>query len=327
MPDRRRFLQSLAASAAALSFPLPLPAAESRSGKLRIGLISDVHKDVIHDADSRLQTFVDAMKRDQADAVMQLGDFCIPKPENRGFLSIFESFPGPRYHVLGNHDMDGGHTREQAVAFLGMQSRYHSFDLGGFHFIVLDANDRPPGWKSGYPAFIAPDQVEWLREDLRQTELNTFVLSHQSLERPACIDNQDEIRKLLENARTRDGQPKVAACLNGHWHIDHHRLIQRIPYIHVNSASYFWLGEKFKHERLPPDLARRFPLVSSTAPYKDPLFTLLEIDPEKRRFSLRPSVSAWMGPSPRDLGHSTAAGEESTVSPAISAFESGYGHV
>lgn len=320
MPDRRRFLRSLAATSAALSFPLPLRAAGTGAAKLRIGLITDVHKDVIHDADARLQAFVDAMSRERVDAIMQLGDFCIPKPENRAFLSIFESFKGPRFHVLGNHDMDEGHSREQAVAFLGMKSRHHSFDLGGFHFIVLDANDKPPGWKSGYPAFIAADQVAWLREDLEKTTLNTFILSHQSLERPACIDNQEEIRAILRAARMPSGEPKVAACLNGHWHIDHHRLIDGIPYIHLNSASYFWLGAKFKHDRLPTDLAKRFPLVSVTAPYKDPLFTVLEIDAENRRFSLRACASEWVGPSPRALGHQTAPGEESTVSPSISAM-------
>lgn len=321
MHGRRHFLKTLAATTAAIGFPLPLPAQETRKGPLRIGLISDVHKDIIHDADSRLQAFVDAMNRDRVDAIMQLGDFCIPKPENRGFLAIFDSFQGPRHHVLGNHDMDAGYSREQAVAFLGMKSRFHSFDLGGFHFIVLDANDRPPGWKSGYPAFIAADQADWLREDLASTRLNTFVLSHQSLERPDCIDNQAEIRAILEKARTAEGAPKVAACLNGHWHIDHHRVIQGIPYIHVNSASYFWLGARFRHERLAPELAARFPVVSSTAPYQDPLFTVLEIDAEKRRFSLRAATSRWMGPSPASLGHATAPGEESTVSPRISAFE------
>lgn len=319
MHGRRRFLRSLAATSAALSFPLPGRAREAGPAKIRIGLITDVHKDIIHDADSRLQAFVDAMNREPVDAILQLGDFCIPKPENRGFLAIFDSFRGPRYHVLGNHDMDGGHSREQAVAFLGMKSRYHSFDLGGHHFIILDANDKPPGWKSGYPAFIAADQLAWLREDLEKTTLNTFILSHQSLERPACIDNQAEVRAILQAARMPTGEAKVAACLNGHWHIDHHRVIDGIPYIHVNSASYFWLGAKFKHERLPAELAKRFPLVSITAPYTDPLFTVMEIDAENRRFSLRACTSDWMGPSPSALGHQTAPGEESTVSPSISA--------
>ena len=112
-PNRRVFLYG---SAGLAFFPgtlqaKPQPGFDSKS-KLRIGLIADVHKDIIHDADDRLKTFVDAMTAAKADAIVQLGDFCIPKAANQPFLDIFRRFPGPRYHVLGNHDTDGGFSRE-----------------------------------------------------------------------------------------------------------------------------------------------------------------------------------------------------------------------
>ncbi|NIP96728.1 MAG: alkaline phosphatase, partial [Akkermansiaceae bacterium] len=50
--------------------------------------------------------------------------------------------PGPRYHVIGNHDTDGGYQREQTVAWWKMTARYYSFDHAGTHFVVLDGNDR-----------------------------------------------------------------------------------------------------------------------------------------------------------------------------------------
>ena len=205
-----------------------------------------------------------------------------------------------------------------------MKSRYYSFDLGGFHFVVLDANDKPKDWKGGYPHFIAEDQFVWLRADLSKTSLNTFVLSHQSLERPACIDNQAEVRAILEAAITADGKPKVAGCFNGHWHIDHHRRINNIPYLHINSASYFWLGEKYKHECLEPALATQYPWVSSTAPYQKPLFTILEIDPGSQRFSITGAKTDWLGPSPQSLGYPTTPGEEHIVTPSISAVTETY---
>lgn len=317
MQTRRRFIKSVVATSAATSFSLPLHAAPSQ-GRLRMGLIADVHKDIIHDADLRLQTFIDAMKGEKVDAILQLGDFCRPKPANQGFRDIFNQFNGPRYHVIGNHEMDGGFSREAVVKFLGMKSRYYSFDQSGCHFVVLDANDRPEGWKGGYPSFIAEDQVAWLREDLAKTTLNTFIISHQSLERPDCIRNQEQVRAILEEARMPDGKRKVAACLNGHWHIDYHRSINGIPYLHINSASYFWLGGKFQHDRLDPALAKQFPYVSYTAPYTRPLFTILEIDPKAGRFSLASCGSDWMGPSPQTLGFPVNAGEERSVSASIS---------
>lgn len=314
-PNRRRFLQALAGSAtlpALADEPVSKPA-------LRLGLIADVHKDIIHDADERLTRFVETMTREKVDAIIQLGDFCIPKPANREFLAIFERFPGPRFHVLGNHDMDGGFSRQQAVEFLGMKSRYGSFDLGGCHFIYLDGNDRPEDWGGGYPAHIAADQLEWLREDLARTDRPTYLLSHQSLERPGCIDNQDEVRRVLEAARDAKGRPKAVACLNGHWHIDHHRSIGGIRYLHLNSAAYFWMGGKYRFERLPEPLARRFPTVASTAPYRQPLFAILEIGPDGRDFRLQGRESEWLGPSPAELGYASKQIEPAWVRPAISA--------
>lgn len=318
MKTRRRFLQSLAATA---TFPLPVLAAGD-SKKLRIGLIADIHKDLVPDADERLKAFIDAMTAEKVDAIMQLGDFCQPKPKNQGFLEIFLNFPGPKYHLLGNHDMDGGFKREQTVAFFGMKDRYYSFDLGGYHFVVLDGNDKPEGWKSGYPHFIAKDQVDWLAADLATTKLNTFIFSHQSLERPACIDNQEEVRRIIEQARNTDGKPKVAGCFNGHWHIDHCRRINGIPYVHINSASYFWMGGNYRHERLKPELAKQFPAMASTAPYEKPLFTILEIDPAQGRFTLRGMQSGWMKPSPQDLNYQSQEIDADSIRAEIRAVDS-----
>jgi len=319
-PSRRQFLQCL--SAGTVTFALPgIARAETSSKILRIGLITDVHKDIMPDADDRLRTFVNAMTAEKADALIQLGDFCVPKPANKDFLDIFNGFAGPKHHLLGNHDMDGGFKREQTVAFFGMPSRYYSFDLGGFHFIMLDSNDRPKDFKGGYPSHVAADQVAWLKEDLAKTRLPTFVFSHQSLERPTCITNQAEIRTILEAEKLPDGTRKVAACLNGHWHIDHHREINGIPYLHINSASYFWMGGKYKTERLDPELAKKFPWVSSTAPYNKALFTVLEIDPAAGEFRIRSAEDSWMGPSPADLAYQNKDLEPAWVKPAISAVQ------
>ena len=77
------------------------------SGNVRFGICTDVHKDIMHDADARLQVFVDRMNQEQVDFILQLGDFCRPYDDNRSFMQVWESFAGQRYHVLGNHDTDG----------------------------------------------------------------------------------------------------------------------------------------------------------------------------------------------------------------------------
>lgn len=298
-------------------FPLPVVMAGETRKKIRIGVISDVHKDIMPNADDRLRAFIETMNTEKVDAVIQLGDFCQPLEANKDFLGIFNSFRGPRYHVLGNHDMDGNATRQQTVAFWGMKERYYSFDLGGCHFVVLDSNDKPEGWQGGYSSFIADDQIAWLKEDLAATDLNTFIFSHHSLERPTCITSQEKVRKVLEESKTNAGGRKVAGCFNGHWHIDHHRIIEEIPYVHINSASYFWMGSDYKHERLPEDLAAKYPLLALTAPYQGPLFTILEIDPASGRFTIASRESEWEKPSPADLGFQKDGLDPDWVRPAI----------
>lgn len=96
----------------------------------------------MHDADERLETFIDGMNREKVDFVIQLGDFCRPYPKNETFLDIWNRFDGPGHHVLGNHDMDGGFIREETLAFWGTKGKYRSFDLGGYHLVVLDGNDK-----------------------------------------------------------------------------------------------------------------------------------------------------------------------------------------
>ena len=145
--NRRGFLNLSMMGATAVLYPLDRVAvADSDASKpLRFGVIADVHKDVMHDADQRLQVFIDEMTKRKVDFILQLGDFCIPTSDNLGFMEIWNSFRGRRYHVLGNHDTDGNETdhperfkRETTVEYWGMKDRYYSFDHRGIHFVVLD---------------------------------------------------------------------------------------------------------------------------------------------------------------------------------------------
>jgi calcineurin-like phosphoesterase family protein len=234
--------------------------------------------------------------------VLQLGDFCIPKPENREFLAVWESYAGPRFHVLGNHDTDGGYTREQAVDYLSMPRRYYATDWMGWRLIMLDANDRPPDHAGGYPSFIAPDQVKWLQAELERTSLPVLIFSHQSLERPACIRNQVAVRRIIADARTGGGARKVVACLNGHWHIDHARIIDGIPYVHINSAAYYWMGSGFARRRFAERIHEKHPYLDRVAPYEAPLFASLELDSKAGVLRLTGRRTRWVGPSPEAVG-------------------------
>lgn len=311
--NRRRFLTRLP-----LSLSLPAPAllaacscSSSSTSKssprsshlrpLRFGLITDVHQDIMHDGVDRLSAFVDAMTRERVDFIAQLGDFCWPHPRNRSFMETWNRFPGPRYHVLGNHDMDGGYAREQTVGFYGMPARHYAFQAGGLKFLVLDGND-PGGTSRGYKRFVAADQLAWLTTELRQSSQPVVVFIHQALDHPQGIENQAEVRAILEQARTATGSPRVVAVFSGHHHQDWTRTLAGIHYLQINSASYFWLGEKFAHDSYPPAVLDTHPTIRMTCPYREPLWALVTLDPQRGSLRLEGRTSSWVGPAPRELG-------------------------
>lgn len=278
---------------------------------------TDIHKDIMHDADQRLQAFVDAASRARVNFIIDLGDFCQPKKANEGFLGIWNSFNGPRYRVLGNHDMDGGFTRAQTVAFMGMPAQHYSFDVDGWHFVVLDGNDPDVPPRPGYASWIGAGQLEWLKADLQKTRSPTVLFSHQGLE--SSLRNGAEVRTALEAINQAAGWTKVVAAFCGHDHLDRHACINGIHYITINSMSNYWLGERYACIRYSNEIDTRFPYIKYTAPYRDPLFALVTLEPGK--ITITGVTSQWVGPSPKDLKYpeSLANGPEKTgIAPEIS---------
>ena len=307
MKSRRDFIKVLSSSGLALMLPLNLGAKDSERGEskpLRFGLCADVHKDIMHDADSRLKAFIDDATDKDLDFIIQLGDFCRPYDYNQEFMSIWNSFPGKKYHVLGNHDMDGGFTRDQTVKYWNATGKNYSFDSKGYHFIVLDGNDKDPSPEhpSGYARFIGKEQLQWLDHDLEKTDLPSIIFSHQGLDNDlGGIYNATESRLVLERANEQANFQKVQFVFSGHHHQDYHNTINGIHYIQINSMSYQWLGDNHKHIRYSEEVDKSHPWIKFTVPYKDPLWAIAEIDSDQtlRLFGRR---TEFVGPSPEDLG-------------------------
>src|SRR5690606_30087072 len=128
----------------------------------------------VDDGPKRLQAFVDAMNVARPDFIIQLGDFCVPKPANQVIMDIWNQFTGSKYHVIGNHDNDGGFSHDEVVQFWNAADKYYSFDLNGYHFIILNGNEEvTPG--QGYPNAISTEQRHWLRDDIDHTDLPVIV--------------------------------------------------------------------------------------------------------------------------------------------------------
>lgn len=300
---------------------------------IRFGLCTDIHNDNAPDGCERLAAFIDRMNEENVDFIIQLGDFCHPIPDNVNFLTIWDRFEGPKYHLLGNHDMDTCDKRT-IMNFIGMEQNYYSFDQGDYHFVVLDANyikhdgqylDYEHGnyfRHGGEIPYVTDEQLEWLKEDLNNTGKRTIIFSHQSLENQwDGIRNRDQLHSILVSANEHAGYSKVIACLNGHNHLDAVTTIDGIHYVEINSMSYQWLGSGYECIRYSEEVDKQYPILKYTAPYKDPLFAIVSL--RQGEMSIEGVQSEFVGPSPLELGHSgMESGHE--ITPVISSRKLNY---
>ena len=324
MQTRREFLHTVGALGTAgflssLSFEAFGVTPKTDFKPLKIGMIADIHRDLTPDADGRLETFMKKVEEEKPDFLISLGDFAHAIPDNEAFVRRFASSVSPVYHVLGNHEMDRV-DKQTAVAFLGMPSAYYSFDFGGYHCVVLDPNhiyddgkymDYEKGnyFRFGEKvSYMDDEQCDWLKDDLRKTNLPTFLFSHQGLD--GSIPNREMVRMILEHENERCGFRKILGCFNGHYHLDYHRAKNDIHFFGINSVSYYWHNEKVPG-RYAEDLKKKYPNLDNMAMYKDPLFCFVTID-SSGKLSLRGVKSEWVDVPPASAG--------TDVSPVISDY-------
>lgn len=299
---RRRFLHTvgkvMGAVACSLALPASARAATTRLTKpIRLGLIADLHHDVMHDAPARLAAFLKEMAINPPDAIIQLGDFAQGKAKNRPFVKQFQEAHPVALHVIGNHDTDSGVSFEQLLQEWGMKSRYYRHDVEGLRLLVLDGNEKPPEHKGGYPSHIGPEQIEWLKKELKSHAGPFLIFCHQPLAGPSAIDNAEQVQKILNDAADR-----IILTINGHTHIDDLIQTGNVAHLHINSASYQWVGGNHRHLSYPAEIHAANPWIEYTCPYRDPLFTTLTFDPESGEVQLEGRKSAWVGKSPEQVG-------------------------
>lgn len=209
-------------------------AAEETSRKLRVGMVTDLHhadkpaRGSRHYRDT-LGKLAEASRQfatDKPDFVVELGDFIDAADTvetELGYLNqvhaAFAAIAAPKHHVLGNHCVDML-TKDEFLGAVGKQESYYSFDAGGVHCVVLDAcfraDGKPYGRKNSQwtDANLPAAELDWLRDDLKRTELKTIVFAHQRLDdaKQHAVRNASAVREILEQSR------KVLAVFQGHSH-------------------------------------------------------------------------------------------------------------
>ena len=281
--NRRTALKTVAAAGGSLALPFPtLTRVEKPMRKIRLGIIADLHGGLAKDAEPRLDSFLDSMRDQECDALIQMGDFAFPNKKHQRFADKFNAAHETAIHVIGNHEFDFGLEREDCYKAWGITSSYYRQDVGSVRFLVLDGNEKgSPTHQGGYPSFIGDEQLGWLQHELENSTLPIVILSHQPLAGIAAVDNATDIQKLLAKHRS-----KIVACLNGHTHIDSLAQVDGVPYLHLNSASYYWVGGEAR-----------------MADYRDPLYAMVTIDSDNAKVIVEGKDSQWKDKSPQQLGY------------------------
>lgn len=215
-----------------------LAAAESSGKPLLFGVVTDVHyadaetRGTRHYRDSigKLQKAIETFNKLNLAFVIELGDFVDAggsKEDELAYLQtidkVYQGFRGDQHYVLGNHCLNA-FTKKEFLAACGSKSKhsYYSFDCGGYHFVVLDANFKRDGSPYANGNFswtdtsIPKPEQEWLKSDLAAAgDKKTIAFLHHNLhdEKNAHgVKNAPEVRRILEEAGN------VVAVFQGHDH-------------------------------------------------------------------------------------------------------------
>jgi alkaline phosphatase len=242
---RRSFIQAgslLAATGARAEEPAPV----------RFGVITDLHyadRDSAGDrhyraALGKLEAAVAAFNAEPLDFVIQLGDFIDEGATVEAELehlrraeAVYARARAPRHYVLGNHCV-WSLTRDQFYGAVAGRRAPYSFDVRGWHFVVLDACFRADGKPYGAKNFewldsdIPAAQRDWLARDLEAAPGATVVFVHQRLdvETHYGVKSARAVREILA------ASGKVRAVFQGHNHLNEVRTQGGIPYVTLEAA-------------------------------------------------------------------------------------------
>lgn len=262
MIQRRKFLKAFTtATAGTLFYSNVFPLSASYSGiekPVTFGIISDLHHlQFKNKEEQRLKKFMDEVQKVSPDFIVQCGDFCRPE-QSEGIMKEWNRFKGPKYHVLGNHDMDVC-NKATIMQLWGMEKPYYSFDNGGYHFVVMDRNFlqrednslvdyNSSNWSpysAPFRSFTDQAQLEWLKKDLSFNKKPVIVFMHQPVFLSDYFDelgNAGEILDIFDDINFTAGQNdgKVVAVFMGHDHDDRYGVRNNVHYFIINSATYVY---------------------------------------------------------------------------------------
>ena len=290
---------------------------KTKCGEVKFCVFADIHyrpgpKGFPHSTKEWLGRILGRAEKERCDFVIHCGDFCHNPPADKEYVDYYNDFRLPTYHTIGNHD-DDGCPHEETLKAYRMKSGHYFFDRNGFRFIVIDANHvrwadgrlehygngnyyrkgKVPELKPFYDkgkddaiGIVPPEQLAWLRETIDASPYPCVCFSHQSFERPTGnpCHNGAEVRAIFDAANAKT-PGKVRLVINGHHHCDYVRVLEKVVYLDLNSASFQWMGSKYSHRNYPDSFFEangQTPRAVSWLSWDDPLNAVVTMTADGR---------------------------------------------
>ncbi|MFK7818983.1 MAG: metallophosphoesterase [Planctomycetaceae bacterium] len=243
---RRAFLLGGTLCLVPHSIVRPVFGSEGSDPALTVGLVTDLHyadkkpagSRHYRDTEAKLAEAGQKLTAEKPSFIVELGDFIDAADDVKTELAwlkrinkAFSSICKQRHYVLGNHCVHTL-TKQEFLGGVERKRSYYSFDVGGFHFVVLDSCFRSDGVPYGRKNFkwtdpnIPAAELDWLKADLKNTDKKTIVFAHQRLDvkNNHGVKNAASVREMLEASE------KVLAVFQGHSHKNDHKEIGGIHY-------------------------------------------------------------------------------------------------
>ncbi|MCB0689426.1 MAG: metallophosphoesterase, partial [Saprospiraceae bacterium] len=202
---------------------------------------------------SKLSACVKHFNQENLKYVIHLGDFIDRDFESFAVIKpIYDSLSAPSYHVLGNHDFSVTDSLKLKIPqIMGLPSKYYSFDMVGWRFIVLDGNDisfhayaenskgyrravryykrhalTSPKWNGA----MGEEQMQWLDQQLADADtadLQVILYCHfpVSPENVHNLWNANEVLQLIKPHKS------LKAFINGHNHAGNYACVDGIHFL------------------------------------------------------------------------------------------------
>jgi 3',5'-cyclic AMP phosphodiesterase CpdA len=171
----------------------------------------------------------------------------------------------PIHPLLGNHDVfgwgllgkykkDDHYGKQWAVEELKIPKRYYSYDLNGWHFIMLDSTFKHG---SGYKGKLDDEQKDWLKEELKKTPESTpiCIVSHIPIYAMCVFMDGKRIKndnwnvpgglmhvEALELKDLFHQHKNVKLCLSGHIHLQDAVEYLGVKYLCNGAVCGGWWG-------------------------------------------------------------------------------------